>query len=195
MTRTTGNLLRAVLALMGVLLLVGCTSGNGDASQDGSEYRFVQAQAQGEVIPREDRKPAPDVTGELLGGQSFKLSSLKGKVVVLNFWATWCAPCRVEAPELEKIYTKYQPKGVALIGVLVRDSKDQGEVYSKQEGLTYPSIYDPKTQIALQFRNYPVVAIPSTIVFDRNGDVAAAYVSSVNATSLTETIDKLLAES
>ena len=83
---------------------------------------------------------------------------------------------------------------VALVGVLVRDSKDQGEIYAKQEGLTYPSLYDPKTQVALQFRNYPIVAIPSTIVFDKKGEVAAAYVSTVDAKSLTKTLDQLLAE-
>ncbi|PRZ39081.1 peroxiredoxin [Antricoccus suffuscus] len=195
MTRLTANLLRAMLVLMSMVLLAGCTSGNGDSAKNGgSEYRFVEAQPKGEVIPQADRKPAPDLKGELLNGDAFALSSLKGKVVVLNFWATWCAPCRVEAPELQKIYAKYKPDGVALVGVLVRDSKDQGEIYAKQEGLTYPSLYDPKTQVALQFRNYPIVAIPSTIVFDKKGEVAAAYVSTVDAKSLTKTLDQLLAE-
>lgn len=188
------SFLRTTLALASVVLLVGCASGNGAGERSGgNEYRFVEAQPKGEVIPVDERKSAPNLKGELLDGDSFSLSSLKGKVVVLNFWATWCAPCRVEVPELQKTYAQYQPKGVELVGVLVRDSKDQGKTYAKQVGLTYPSLYDPKTEVALQLRNYPLVAIPSTIVFDKSGKVAAAYVSVVDEKSLSKTLDKLLA--
>ena len=190
----TARVLQAMLLVISIALVAGCGSGTTATAGNNGEYRFVQAQSKGDIIARADRQPAPDITGELLDGKKFSLSSLKGKVVILNFWATWCAPCRIETPELQKTYEKYQPDGVELAGVLVRDSKDQAEAYKKQVGLTYPSIYDPKTQIALQLRNYPLVAIPSTIVFDQEGDVAAAYVSTVDENSLSKVLDQLLAE-
>ena len=193
--RTT-RLLGTALAVLSVLILAaGCTSGsNASSSNNGGEYRFVQAQPKGEIIPKKDRMSAPNVTGELLDGTKFSLASEKGKIVVLNFWATWCAPCRVESPELQKVYETYKPQGLEMIGVLVRDSKEQGVIFNKQYGLTYPSIYDPKTEVALQLRNFPLATIPSTIVFDRSGKVAAAYVSVVDQKSLTNTIDELLTE-
>ncbi len=184
----------AMLLVISIALVAGCASGTPTTAGNNGQYRFVQAQSRGDVIARADRRTAPNITGELLDGKKFSLASLKGKVVILNFWATWCAPCRIETPELQKAYEKYQPDGVELVGVLVRDSKDQAEIYQKQVGLTYPSIYDPKTQVALQLRNYPLVAIPSTIVFDKEGNVAAAYVSTVNENSLSKVLDQLLAE-
>lgn len=184
----------ALLAVLGVLALVGCSGSKGAPENAGSEFRFVEGTPSGEVIEQGERKDAPDVTGELLDGGSFALADLDGKIVVLNFWASWCGPCRVEAPDLQQVYETYQADGVELVGVLVKDTKGQGETYSKQVGLTYPSIFDPKTKVALQFRGYPLAAIPSTIVIDKQGKVAAAYVSVVDLDSLTQTIEKLLAE-
>lgn len=185
----------ALLAALAVLLS-GCTASEEapEAAGGGSEFRFVEGTPSGEVIPADEREQAPEVTGELLDGESYSLSDHDGTIVVMNFWASWCAPCRVEAPDLQQIYETYQDQDVELLGVLVRDTKGQGETYSQQAGLTYPSIYDPSTKVALQFRGYPLAAIPSTIVIDRQGKVAAAYVSVVDLESLTSTIEKLLDE-
>ncbi|WP_153502937.1 TlpA family protein disulfide reductase [Cumulibacter manganitolerans] len=183
-----------VLVLVAVGVLAGCSASKGAPENAGSEFRFVEGTPSGEVIAASDRKQAPTVTGELLDGKKYALADHHGKIVVINFWASWCAPCRVEAPDLEKTYQTYQGKGVELLGVLVRDTKGQGETYSKQAGLTYPSLFDPKTEIALQFPGYPLAAIPSTIVVDKRGRVAAAYVAQVDLASLTKTIEKLLAE-
>ncbi|GAB3306114.1 redoxin domain-containing protein [Epidermidibacterium keratini] len=177
-----------------ILALAGCTSGNVAPSQTGSEYRFVEAQPKGEVIAKDDRQDAPDVTGELMDGSSFELAELDGSIVVINFWASWCAPCRVEVPDLQQVYTTYQPQGVELIGVLVRDSKSNGEAYTQQVGMTYPSIFDPKGVVALQLRDFPIGSIPSTVVVDKSGKVAAAYIGAVDLQSLTKTIDTLLGE-
>ncbi|MEO6957884.1 MAG: TlpA disulfide reductase family protein [Antricoccus sp.] len=186
---------RAILILLSILLIAGCSTGKNavDTSQ-GGDYRFVEAQPQGEVIAKDERKTAPDIKGKLLDGSSFDLTSYKGKVLVLNFWASWCAPCRVEAPDLESIYQSYQSKGVDVVGVLVRDDKQQGQIYAKQIGLTYPSVFDPDTEIALQFKNYPPAAIPSTTVIDTSGKVAAVYVAAVDKSDLLKTLNKLLAE-
>lgn len=188
----------AILALLAALavLLTACTASKDapEAAGGGSEFRFVEGTPSGEVIPADERQQAPEVTGELLDGSSYSLSDHDGKIVIMNFWASWCAPCRVEAPDLQQIYETYQSQDVELLGVLVRDTRGQGETYSEQAGLTYPSIYDPSTKVALKFRGYPLAAIPSTIVIDKQGRVAAAYVSVVDLESLTSTLEKLLAE-
>ena len=194
MSRVARRLLSAVAALLAAVLLAGCTASTDGPEQTGSEFRFVEGTPSGEVIAEEDRQDAPNITGELLSGDPFELDEHSGSIVVMNFWASWCAPCRVEAPDLQQIYEKYQPQGVEMIGVLVRDTKGQGETYSQQAGLTYPSLFDPSTKVALQLSGYPLAAIPSTVVFDADGKVAAAYVSVVDLESLTSTIEKLLAE-
>lgn len=187
---------KAVVAVIAALalLLTGCTTGNVAPSQTGSEYRFVEAQPKGEVIAQGERQDAPEVTGELMDGASFDLDEYDGKIVVLNFWASWCAPCRVEVPDLQQVYTTYQDQGVELVGVLVRDSKSNGEAYIQQVGMTYPSIFDPKGVVALQLRDFPIGTIPSTVVVDKSGRVAAAYLGAVDLASLTKTIEQLLGE-
>jgi peroxiredoxin len=193
--RSTARLLTTVLAsLLAAALLAGCTASTDAPQQTGSEFRFVEGTPSGEVIDADDREDAPNITGELLSGEKFELDQHAGSIVVMNFWASWCAPCRVEAPDLQQIYEQYQPKGVEMIGVLVRDTKGQGQTYSQQVGLTYPSLFDPSTKVALQLSGYPLAAIPSTVVFDADGRVAAAYVSVVDLESLTSTLEKLLAE-
>lgn len=186
--------LSALAACLALVLTAGCTASTAAPEQTGSEFRFVEGTPSGEVIAAEDRQDAPNITGELLSGEQFELQQHAGNIVVMNFWASWCAPCRVEAPDLQQIYEQYQPQGVELVGVLVRDTKGQGETYSQQVGLTYPSLYDPSTKVALQLRGYPLAAIPSTVVIDADGKVAAAYVSVVDLESLSSTIEKLLAE-
>lgn len=189
------RIVRPILVLLSILLIAGCSTGtNAVDTNQGGDYRFVEAQPQGEVIAQDKRKSAPDITGKMLDGSSFDIGSYKGKILVLNFWASWCAPCRVEAPDLESIYQSYQPKGVDVVGVLVRDDKQQGQIYAKQIGLTYPSVFDPATEIALQFKNYPMAAIPSTTVIDASGKVAAVYVTAVDKKALIKTLDKLIAE-
>lgn len=185
---------RTAATILAVVLLAGCTASTDAPKQTGSEFRFVEGTPSGEVIAKDDRQDAPNITGELLTGEPYALDEHAGSIVVMNFWASWCAPCRIETPDLQQIYETYQPQGVELIGVLVRDTKGQGQTFSQQVGVTYPSLYDPSAKIALQLNGYPLTAIPSTVVIDANGQVAAAYVSVVDVESLTSTIEKLLAE-
>ena len=194
MSPVRGRLVTAIAVLLSAVLLAGCTASTDAPQQTGSEFRFVEGTPSGEVIAKDDRQDAPDITGELLNGEPYALNERAGKIVVMNFWASWCAPCRIEAPDLQQIYQTYQPQGVEMLGVLVRDTKGQGQTFSQQVGMTYPSLYDPSAKVALQLNGYPLAAIPSTVVIDANGQVAATYVSVVDVESLTSTIEKLLAE-
>lgn len=194
MSPVAGRLITAAAVLLATVLVAGCTASTDAPKQTGSEFRFVEGTPAGEVIAANERQDAPNITGELLDGAKFALDEHAGSIVVMNFWASWCAPCRVEAPDLQQIYQTYQPQGVQMIGVLVRDTKGQGQTFSQQVGMTYPSIFDPSAKIALQLNGYPLAAIPSTVVIDADGKVAAAYVSVVDLESLTGTIEQLLAE-
>jgi thiol-disulfide isomerase/thioredoxin len=141
----------------------------------GGQYRFVAGTGQSTVIPAAKRGAAPDVQGELLDGAPFRLSDLRGMVVVLNFWGSWCAPCRAEAPELETVYQQTTASGVAFVGVNIKDDRQLAVAFARSRHVTYPSLYDPAGRVALRFRNYPPNAIPSTIVLDRQGRVTAVF--------------------
>jgi len=115
----------------------------------------------------------------LLDGRRFQLSSLAGDVVVLNFWGSWCAPCRAEAPELMAVYNATRASGVRFVGVNIKDERQLAEAFERTKGVSYPSIFDPDGRVALQLKNYPPNAIPSTVVIDRKGRVAAEFLHAL----------------
>jgi thiol-disulfide isomerase/thioredoxin len=126
-----------------------------------------------------ERVAAPEVSGELLDRGTFSLSSLRGSVIVVNFWGSWCAPCRAEAPDLQAAYQATKPLGVSFLGVDIRDGRDAGMAFMAGFGLTYPSLFDPAGRIALAFRDVPPNVVPATILIDREYRVAAVFRRSV----------------
>ncbi len=188
--------MRKLLAgLVAALALAGCSTGSDQVDvNNGGEFRFVEATPAGEVIPQADRSSAPQFTGSLLDGSSWSSQDLAGDVAVINFWGSWCAPCRVESPEFQDVYADVAEQGVQFLGVNVKDQQQLAQAFVDNKGLTYPSLFDPASEVALAFRDFPATAIPSTIVLDRSGDVAAVYTGSVTQTDLQATIDQLLEE-
>jgi thiol-disulfide isomerase/thioredoxin len=139
------------------------------------------------------REAAPDLFGELLdGGGTYAPTVHAGKVVVINFWASWCAPCVSEAPELEAVYAAHKDGGVAFLGINVRDERDSARAFARQH-TTYPSIVDTSSRLVLGFAVHPN-AIPSTIVLDRQGRVAAVKYAAVIQTELEPVVTMLLEE-
>jgi peroxiredoxin/predicted small secreted protein len=187
---------RILLALLGALLLAGCSTGNGAVDvNNGGEFRFVAGTPAGEVIPDAERRSAPEFAGTLLDGERFSSSEVAGDVVVLNFWGCWCAPCRVETPEFQEVYAELRDRGVAFVGVNVKETDEQfARAFVDRFGIEFPSIYDPSGEIALAFRDYPANAIPSTIVLDRQGRVAAVYTGPVAQDDLRAVLDRLSGE-
>ncbi len=188
---------RAVLAAAAALLaLTGCASGESRADvTNGGEYRFVAATPAGEVIPPAERAAAPEFGGTLLGGGAWESGELAGQIAVLNFWGSWCAPCRVETPEFQEVYAEVRDEGVAFLGLNVKEADEQfGQAFVDSQGIEFPSLYDPAGEVALAFRDYPATAIPSTIVLDREGRVAAVYTGAVSQDDLRAVIDLLLGE-
>ena len=187
-----GPLLAAVAT---ALVLTGCSSGSSSVAVDnGGEFRFQQVTPAGSVIPVGDRRAAPTFSGKLLDGSAFSSTALAGDVAVLNFWGSWCAPCRVETPEFQQVYDDVHPRGVQFLGLNVKDQEQLATAFVQSKGITFPSVYDPKGQVALAFRDYPANAIPSTIVLDTKGRVAAVYTSEVRTDDLRTVLDQVLKE-
>jgi thiol-disulfide isomerase/thioredoxin len=173
---------RIGLVLVALVLLAGC---GGGAKADRA--------AQGPVISMNKRTAAPAVTGELLGGGTFDLAAHKGEVVVINFWASNCAPCRTEAPELDATYNATKGDGVAFLGISVRDERDKALAYLADVKTPYGSLFDPAGETALGFK-VPPTTIPSTLVIDRAGRLASVFYGVVYQKQLQPVIRQLLAE-
>jgi thiol-disulfide isomerase/thioredoxin len=189
--------IRRVLTVPALILLAGALAGCAGAGAvqsgpGGSDSRYVAGNGVSQVI--KDRKPAPPVQGTTLDGRSLSLSDFKGKVTVVNFWASWCAPCRAEAPTMQKVYDETKGSGVQFVGVDIKDGKDNAQAFARSFKITYPSLYDQAGQIALAFRDIPPNAVPSTLVIDRHGNVAARAVGSVPYMSLKNLVTQLAAE-
>ncbi|KGH48373.1 redoxin [Modestobacter caceresii] len=186
--------LAAALAVAAVLT-AGCSTGDEPVDvTNGGEFRFEAATPYGEVIPEGERATAPDFSGTLLDGGEFDSGELAGDVAVLNFWGSWCAPCRVESPEFQEVYTDVRDDGVQFLGLNVKDTEQLANAFLESKGITFPSLFDPRGEVALAFRDYPAAAIPSTIVLDREGRVAAVYTGAVRQDDLRTVIAQLTGE-
>jgi peroxiredoxin len=189
--------MRTLLALAGALaLLTGCSTGADQVDvNNGGEFRFVAGTPAGEVIPADERASAPDFGGRLLDGAEFASADLAGDVAVLNFWGSWCAPCRVETPEFQEVYADVRDDGVEFLGLNVKETSEQFALaFIDRFGIEFPSLFDPRGEVALAFRDYPANFIPSTIVLDRDGRVAAVYTGEISQDDLRRVLDRLLEE-
>jgi thiol-disulfide isomerase/thioredoxin len=188
---------RLLTALACTALLAGCSTGSDAVDvNNGGEFRFVQGTPSGEVIPEGERASAPDFGGELLGsGNLFESAQLDGQIGVLNFWGSWCAPCRVETPEFNEVAADLADDGVQFVGINVKETDEQfATAFVDRFQIHFPSLYDPRGEVALAFRDYPANAIPSTIVLDPQGRVAAVYTGTVSQEDLRTVLDRLREE-
>jgi len=189
---------RALCAgLLIALAVVGCASGR-DAVAQGGTFEFVSPGGKTDIFydPPEGRGAIGDVTGpDLITDQPIHLSDFAGKVVVINIWGSWCAPCRTETPELEKVFTATKHHGVQFLGIDVRDDRSAAKDFVTDRHVTYPSIFDPpmRTVIALG-RNYPTSVVPTTMVLDRRHRVAAVFLRALLAEDLQPVVERIAAE-
>lgn len=135
-------------------------------------------------------RPAPDFSLTLFGtGETLRLSDLRGKVVVLNFWASWCPPCRQEAPTFERVWQAYKDRDVVLMGVDIWDTDEEAAKFLQEFGLTYPNGPDPTGQIAI---DYGLTGIPETYFITRDGMIAQKAIGIVQEETFKQAIETLL---
>ncbi|ASU81843.1 TlpA family protein disulfide reductase [Nocardiopsis gilva YIM 90087] len=138
----------------------------------------------------EERPDAEPLAGPLLEGGRMDLDSLRGDVVVVNVWGSWCPPCREEAPDLQRTWEETRDEGVQFLGVNTRDTESGARSFVEEFGITYPSIIDPDGERLRAWRELiPVQAIPSTVVIDRDGRVAARVIGPVTDDTLRDLVD------
>jgi cytochrome c biogenesis protein CcmG/thiol:disulfide interchange protein DsbE len=134
---------------------------------------------------------APDFTLSMFDGSQLTLSELRGQVVVVNFWASWCIPCRDEAPILEQTWRRYRDQGVVFIGVDYLDTDKEALAFLEEFNVTYPNGPDLGTRIA---RDYRIVGVPETFFIDKEGQVADLEIGPLTEARLVSAIETLLQE-
>jgi thiol-disulfide isomerase/thioredoxin len=179
--RPIAALLAAVTA---VTALVGCSSGSEESrcATDGGIISCAPDQ----------RSAPPKIAGELLTGGGYDLSTARGQVVVVNFWGSWCAPCRAEADDLEATYQATKGSGVTFLGINIQDNKDKAVAF--EEGrVSYPSLFDPASRLALAL-DIPPNTIPATVVLDRDGRIATVIRAAIKQDGLQPIVERVAAE-
>jgi peroxiredoxin len=140
----------------------------------------------------DQRTPIKDVSGELLDGKKYDVSQDRGKVLVVNFWGSWCSPCRAEADDLEQTYQQTKAQGVTFLGVNLRDDRDSAIQFERGR-VTYPSIYDFEGKVSLQF-DVTQTSTPATLIIDREGRIAVAIRQATTRTQLKPLVEKIASE-
>jgi peroxiredoxin len=172
-----------LLALLGVLVLSVSACG-ADVGSTGDQG-YVDGDGVITLLDPGERKEPGEVSGETLDGEQVSLASYAGKVVVVNVWGARCPPCRAEADDLAEAARELAPQGVQFLGINTRDpSRENARSFERRYDVPYPSIYDPGGRNLLAFRGTLTPnAIPSTVVIDAEGRVAASILGEVTSAS------------
>jgi thiol-disulfide isomerase/thioredoxin len=188
----------ARLALLGAAMLAVASCSGGPIAANNpvsSGQSFVGGSYNSVYFSPGSRSAAPAIAAATLTGQRFSLAGERGSVVVLNFWGSWCSPCRAEAPRLAALARHFSHDPVRFVGDDVHDYATAAAAFEHTFGIGYPSLNDPGEQVALAFHStVPPTAIPSTLVIDRAGKIAARVIGEVSYNGLRALIAKVLAE-
>ena len=178
--------------LAGVLVVVLIMAWPGGGSSDTTT---VDGSTSAVLYDAGHRPVAPGFTGTTLTGSNLNSSSYRGRVVVLNFWGSWCVPCREEAATLAAVAAKYRPSGVSFLGVDVRDTTASAQAFVNQFHVGYPSVGDPGSVITADFADLvPIAATPTTLVIDRTGHIAGAVFGAVTYSELSTILTTVTAK-
>ncbi|UQA91893.1 TlpA family protein disulfide reductase [Streptomyces halobius] len=185
------------LALTGLLALAGgtLTACGATRNKQGGDGTLSAAKSNSSTyFEPGERTLTPALKGTTLDGESIDIAGLRGDVVVLNVWGSWCTPCRKEARELARLAEKTEPLGVRFLGINIRDSKTSAKAFEDNYGITYPSIYDTDSRTLLGFKRLAPRAVPTTYVLDRTGTVAAVSIGPLTYRGFLPVIDDVAAE-
>jgi thiol-disulfide isomerase/thioredoxin len=185
-----------VMLASSALALSACAGGAiGADTPASSGQSFVGASYSSTYFRPGSRPVAPAVSGKTLDGKRLSLAGLRGNVVVMNFWGSWCGPCRKEAPALAALSTHFSNKAVRFVGDDVHDYTAAAQAFDSTFNVGYPSFNDSGEQIVLAFHStVPPAAIPTTLIIDRTGHIAARIVGGITYASLEPLIARIAAE-
>ena len=155
-------------------------------------YQTASASVAGQQLSADPvGQMAPEFSGQLVDGTgSLALSSLRGKTVVVNFWASWCSTCKIEAQVVSDVEKKWRDKGVVFLGVDSHDTNAGAHTYIQKYGIDFQSVQDPESAIGAQ---YDVTGLPETYFVDTKGKIVEKYMSAIDAATLDTMIAKALA--
>lgn len=187
LSATRWNVLFGLLLITGIVFIATTRvqSDRGAASASGSPDTVVNI-----VAPQENHL-APDFALNTLEDQRIQLSALRGQVVLINIWATWCSPCRAEMPMMQAAYAQYRERGFIVLAVNLREESQTVAQYMQESGLTFPALLDRDGQVS---NDYRALVIPSSFFIDKAGVIRAVYRGPMARSVITGTVEQLLAE-
>ena len=172
-----------VLGTLGVFLLFS------------QEIKFSLSQKEALKKVLGDINKAPDFTLTAMNDSIYTLSKLEGKVVLINFWATWCGPCRMEIPEFNEMHKSYHERGLEILGISVSDNKKQLKNFAKSFAVNYPLLYGGAREMNKIMKDYGgVYAVPSSFLVGKNGNIVWSYPGAILKNYDPQTFATLLYE-
>ena len=153
-------------------------------------YLLISLTGLSAAVPGVERsRPAPDFTAPGLNGGPVRLADLRGRPVVLNFWASWCPPCRAEMPEFERVWQTYRERDVVFVGVATSDRTDKAQAFLLESGVSYPNALDAGNDVAALFN---AASLPTTVFIDRAGRIVTRRVGAMTAQQVAAQVEELL---
>jgi len=177
------------------LILVGVLGTLGFFLLFSQEIKFSLSQKEALKKVLGDINKAPDFTLTAMNDSIYTLSKLEGKVVLINFWATWCGPCRMEIPEFNEMHKSYHEKGLEILGISVSDNKKQLKNFAKSFAVDYPLLYGGAREMNKIMKDYGgVYAVPSSFLVGKNGNIVWSYPGAILKNYDPQTFATLLYE-
>lgn len=188
-------LIASLIAVI-TLVLAACSTDTAgkDAVAVGGTFQFHSPGGETVITyPEADRKPIADITGPSVTDPNteVKLADYQDKIVVLNAWGQWCGPCRTEVDDLEEVQKHLAKTGGTVIGINVKDTQSLAKDFIQDNGITYPSIYDPPFKLAASLGGIPASVVPTTIVLDKQHRPAVVFLRQITAQELLDAIKPL----
>ena len=182
------------LCLLTTSLLAACTS-TGTDGPTGPRQLTLGGAVGTTLLGVGSRIPAPTIRGQSLDGAELDLASMRGKVLVVNFWASWCNPCRAESPTLVKVATDNAARGVAFIGINIKDDRSAARRFDQVHAVPYPSLFDQPGVILTRLHKLIPQQPPSTLLIDKAGRIAGIFRGGVTESELSGPLQSLASES
>lgn len=180
--------------LVAGLVLSACSGDASSSGQPQSPSLVTLEQGTDGLVPVGERVPAPPLSGRTLDDQELAVEDLRGDVVVVNFWASWCAPCLAEAGNLISVAEQTADEGVSFVGVNIKDEAGNARAFERSHGVPYPSISDQAGSLLTRFRTLVPQQPPTTLLLDREGRIAASFIGGVTEPELLAPVQALAAE-